>query len=260
MVRANLHTHTWRCKHASGDVADYVRAARDGGMRVLGMADHTPLPDGRWRDHRMDLAQLDGYIAAVRAADAAEPAVRVLLGLECDWDPVFAEFYRDELLGRRGFDYLIAGCHFTPYQGDWYSSFEEVTTPALLRAHVRQAEATMASGLFAFITHPDIFGACQARWTADTAAAARDICTAAAALGMPLELNGYGLRKPWRHGRPGYPWDPFWEIAAEAGVEVVLSSDAHRPQDLFAGMDQLAALVAKLGLREAVLPVRGRAA
>ena len=257
---SNLHTHTWRCLHASGEVDDYARVAAAGGMTVLGMSDHAPLPDGRWQDHRMRMAQLDGYIADVRGSTV--PGVRLLLGLECDWDPAFASFYREELLERRGFDYLIAGCHFTPeipgtFRG-WRGSFDHALTPVRLRAYAAYAEATMASGLFAFLTHPDVFGVCNPTWTPDVAACARDVCAAAVALNVPLELNSYGIRKPWVPGadgeRPGYPWPPFWEVAAEAGVQVVLSSDAHRPQDLFAGQDELRALRDRLGLVEVQFP------
>lgn len=268
---ANMHTHTWRCKHASGDVRDYAKVAATGGMTVLGMADHSPLPDGRWIDHRMEMSQLDDYIVQVRGCTV--PGVRVLLGLECDWDPDFRSFYRDELLAQRGFDYLIAGCHFTPYsEGDrhipggsyqrWFDNFNCCTTPARLRAYAAHVTATMASGLFSFITHPDLFGACNSIWTADTAACAKDICAASVALGVPLEINSYGVRKPWVAGypveRPGYPWAPFWEVAAASGVRVVLSSDAHRAQDLFSGYAQVAEIRDRYGLIEAELPILQR--
>jgi histidinol-phosphatase (PHP family) len=72
----NYHTHTWRCKHATGDIEDYVEKALEAGGKVLGFSDHTPLPDGRvhWFPyhgsfHEMeDLrtgAHLKGYTDAV---------------------------------------------------------------------------------------------------------------------------------------------------------------------------------------------------
>jgi histidinol-phosphatase (PHP family) len=256
-----LHTHTLRCLHASGEVEAYAQVAAAGGMEILGMSDHTPLPDGRWQDHRMRLEQLPGYVAAVR--NCRVPGLRLLLGMECDWAPQFANFYRDELLARHGFDYLIAGCHFTPDGEQWIGSFDNLTTPARLRAYAAQAEATMASGLFDFLTHPDLFGICNPHWNADTRACAEDICAASVALDVPLELNSYGIRKPWVPGdngpRPGYPWPPFWEVAASAGVRVVLSSDAHRPQDIFAGVDEITRMRDQLGLIEAELPFLSRA-
>lgn len=64
----NYHTHTYRCRHAKGDVADYVAAAAAGGLAELGFSDHCPYPDGRWQANRMDMADLPGYVAAINAA------------------------------------------------------------------------------------------------------------------------------------------------------------------------------------------------
>ena len=41
---ANLHTHTPRCRHASGTEEEYVRCALDAGLQTLGFSDHTPYP------------------------------------------------------------------------------------------------------------------------------------------------------------------------------------------------------------------------
>ena len=41
-MKANFHTHTTRCGHASGTDEDYVRAALAQGFGVLGFSDHVP--------------------------------------------------------------------------------------------------------------------------------------------------------------------------------------------------------------------------
>ena len=255
---ASLHNHTFRCHHASGDAADYVAAAVAGGCRVIGIADHVPTPDDRWGDVRMRLDELPGYVAAVRGAARADATV--LLGLECEYVPDFAAFQRDELLGRHGCDYLIGAVHYVPWQGGWISAFGGCRTSDRLRAFADHAVATIASGLYAFLAHPDVFAAAPLAWNADTAAVAREVCAAAAAHGVPLELNHYGMRKEWvaapGGARPAYPWPPFWEVAATHGCRVVLSSDAHRPQDAVVGWDDLAALRDRLGLVEAPAPWR----
>ena len=255
--RYQLHTHTYRCKHASGDVPDYARVAAAGGCPILGMSDHAPLPDGRWEGVRMAMAQLDEYEAAICLAQRLQPSVRILRGLECEWMPAFDGYYRDEILGARGYDYLIGAGHFTEFEEGWKSSFEHLATTSALIRYARMMEGVMASGLFAFIAHPDLIGCCNDRWTPETAACARDLCAASVATGVPLELNGYGFRKPWRDTpeghRPQYPWIPFWEIAAEHGVRVVLNSDAHLPEDTLANFDDLCAIRDRLGLVEADL-------
>ncbi len=44
----NLHTHTWRCHHATGTERAYVEAAIQGDIKILGFSDHTPMPYTLW--------------------------------------------------------------------------------------------------------------------------------------------------------------------------------------------------------------------
>jgi histidinol-phosphatase (PHP family) len=94
----------------------------------------------------------------------------------------------------------------------------------------------MASGLFDFVAHPDLFGNCYLDWDENTDACSRDILRAAADLGVAMEINALGLakiaRKKADNPFPMYPWLPFWELATEFDVEVIVNSDAHRPEDL----------------------------
>ena len=51
----NLHCHTALCKHAEGTVRDYCRKAVEQGLKILGFAEHSPFPDNRYGNTRMDL-------------------------------------------------------------------------------------------------------------------------------------------------------------------------------------------------------------
>ena len=115
----NYHTHTFRCKHADGDVSDYAQAAVDKGLTVLGITDHTPLPDNRWLSIRMGVSALPAYAGAIDEVQAREPGLTILKGAECEWAPEYHGFFRDVLLGEYRFDYLILGCHFYPLRGRW---------------------------------------------------------------------------------------------------------------------------------------------
>lgn len=248
----NFHTHTFRCKHATGDAADYCAEAEARGMRTLGFSDHTALPDDRWQRERMSYAQLDDYVAAVRAAEAAHPSLRVLLGMECEYVPQMHAYYEDELFGTRGFDYLVGGPHYFERDGDWVGTYGGTRDGAALRDYARYLVAMIDSNLFDFIAHPDLFGNCYRQWDADTIACSLDIFAAAKARDVALEVNALGLRKI-AHKKPEnpyplYPWRPFWELAAESGVTVIVNSDAHRPQDLQARTAEALGIVDSLGL------------
>ncbi len=246
---SNLHTHTWRCHHAQGDVAAYCQKACERGLKVLGISDHTPLPDGRWASIRMAMADLDDYDRRIEQARRDHDSLRVLKGMECEYVPEFSHFYRDTLLGERKFDYLVGGVHLFEYEAQWCYTSGGVRDGKTLRAYTDFFIAAMASGLFGFMAHPDLFASSLLPWDAEVKACVKAILEAAQDLAMPLEINANGLRQwPIQDGarvRQPYPWLPFWEMAAEYHIRVVVNADAHHPDEIHDGAVQQAMLMAE---------------
>ena len=50
-----------------------------------------------------------------------------------------------------------------------------------------------------------------------------------------------------------YPWLPFWELASEFDVRVIVNSDAHRPQDVSSNLQEAADIGIRCGLKFADL-------
>ncbi|NLL44016.1 MAG: histidinol-phosphatase [Firmicutes bacterium] len=248
----NYHTHTFRCKHAEGDVTDYARSAMKKGFTVLGMTDHTPLPDNRWLPIRMDIADLPAYVRAIEEAQNEYPDLKILKGMECEWAPEYHNFFAEVLLGKYGLDYLILGCHFFSYRGRWLSSHMDIINSKRLAAYTETLIESMRSGLFSFVAHPDLFGLSYLDWDKNTAAASKEVLSAAEELKLPLEINGYGLvsRKVQtsQGTRTAYPWLPFWELAADYDVTVIVNSDAHHPKSLDQGIERGREMARDLGL------------
>ena len=67
-MKANYHTHTWRCNHAVGTEEGYVLAAIRAGMEILGFSDHTPylFPGDYYSNFRMRPEQLPDYARTVQ--------------------------------------------------------------------------------------------------------------------------------------------------------------------------------------------------
>lgn len=251
-VKRNYHTHTYRCQHATQDVSAYCSAALEQGLQVLGISDHTALPDNRWPHIRMDFSELDGYCAAVDDAAKEHPELTVLKGAECEYANEYHDFFENTLLGEKNFDYLIGAAHFFPFEGDWIGSYGGTDNAKALAAYSDYFIDSMRSGLFAFMAHPDLFGNSYLTWDENTIASSRDILAAAAELNVPLEINGYGLRKRKIETPDGqrcmYPWLPFWELAAEYDVTVIANSDAHQPQDVTGNIAEATAIGQYYGL------------
>lgn len=253
----NYHTHTYRCKHATQDVSSYCKAAQEHDLVVLGISDHTALPDNRWSHIRMDISELPDYSQAIDKARIDFPDLCILKGAECEYAPEYASFFSDVLLGEYSFDYLIGAAHFFPLQGNWAGSYGNTDTIEGLQAYVKYFIESMETGLFTFMAHPDLFGNSYLNWDENAIAASRDLLTAAAQLNMPLEINGYGLRKPKIETPEGdrcmYPWLPFWELASEYDTTVIVNSDAHKPEDIIGKMDEAANIGSRFNLKFADL-------
>ena len=226
-MKVNLHTHTWRCNHASGNERQYVENAIKAGLEVLGFADHTPypFPAGYYSGFRMKPEQLGDYVDTVLALrERYANRIRIPLGLEAEYYPRHFRQLLD-LLGDYPMDYLILGMHFVgneydaPYNG--VGSEDE----GLLKRYVHQSCDAMNTGMFTYFAHPDLihFRGSTRLFRQHM----RDICLEARGCGVPLEFNLLGLA-----GGRHYPNRVFWEMAAETGCDVILGRDAHAPEDL----------------------------
>ena len=225
-MKVNLHTHTWRCRHACGTDEEYVLAAIKSGYTKLGFSDHTPFP---YRDGatygKMTLEELEDYIASVQALKVKyRDRIEIVMGLECEAVPEFFPFLKQT---RKRMDYLILGnhgdCRCQAFGG-------ERRTPEGLWEYVEDAVTGLETGLFLYLAHPDLMLNAYPVFDAAAEAASRALCREANRLKIPLEYNLYGVLKGKTPGQLGYPCEDFWRVAAEENVRAVIGVDAHSPE------------------------------
>lgn len=223
----NYHTHTARCRHASGTDREYVENAIAAGIKTLGFSDHAPYlfkNPAYYSTYRMFTDELFDYAESVRAlAKEYEKDIRILLGFELEYYP---DFHKDEMafLSQVSPDYCIMGQHFLGNEiGEIYSG--HLNKPAQLTRYVSQVLEGLSTGDFAYLAHPDLAG-----YDFPYAHIQKEylrLCEGAKALNIPLEINLLGLLTN-RH----YPNKMLFEIAAKVGNDVVLGVDAHEPKYL----------------------------
>lgn len=258
---ANLHTHSFYCRHGVGTIKEYCDEAEKGGkLKVLGFSEHMPLPDKCLNySTRMDFSDLAPYNADIRR-EKERTGIKVLLGGECDWIRSEKGFYQDCLLGEMGYDYILGSVHsmVSPDTGiDTYISRIGVSMRKILTKYVETYTEMLSSGLFLFGCHPDLFMADCLTWDDETKSASKDIISCAVDCNIPLEMNDCGLRKPMIETPAGkkyqYTNPEFWLLAKEMGAMIVTSSDAHDPKDITGRetdgyLSQTFALAANLGI------------
>lgn len=224
-VTTNYHTHTPRCKHARGADREIVQAAIEAGIRVLGIADHTPYPgvSNMATGMRMSTEESADYFASFTALkEEFADQIELHIGVEAEYFPDLFDGLLDHL-AQFPCEYMLLGQHFgsgdgTPYFG------RPTDDPAVLEQYVSLVVSGIETGRFLYVAHPDLVP-----FTGDAAlhdAQYRRICEAAKAHNMPLEVNILGFRQ-----HRAYPRESFYRIAQEVGNTLILGADAHSPAE-----------------------------
>ena len=220
----NYHTHTKRCRHASGEDREYVEQAIEKGMQVLGFSDHAPylFPNKNYySSFRMFTDELEEYADSVRSLQKEYASdIRILCGFELEYYP---KFHEDEkkFLSKVKPDYFIMGQHFIGNENE-YPYVPHMDGEEYLTLYVSQVLEGLKTGDFLYLAHPDLAGY---RYPDEVIQREyRRLCEGAKALNIPLEINFLGLRTG-RH----YPDRRFFKIAAEVGNPIIFGADAHEP-------------------------------
>ncbi len=221
-LKANYHTHTYRCQHAIDTERQYIEKAIEMGIEVLGFSDHVPCPykDGYVSGIRMTMNEAPEYVSTLRMLGREyESDIRILIGFEAEYIP---EFFNEQMnmFNSLGCDYLIMGQHFLcleekgPYMGA--STADE----SRIRDYVDVVIKGMKTGAFKYLAHPDLINYQGLDSVYDWEMTR--LCKELKELDIPLEINLLGISEG-KH----YPAEKFWKISGEIGNKVIMGLDAH---------------------------------
>jgi histidinol-phosphatase (PHP family) len=246
---SDYHVHTPLCLHATGWPVEFAARAVELGLGELGFSDHNPMPT-RFDDWRMLKEDLPRYLEEVEKARAAFPQLRIRIGLECDYLEG-RENWIAELSEMAPWDFLIGSVHYI--SGGW-----AIDDPQHIKRHTGNAEeiwtdywrcyqAAIRSGLFDFVAHPDLPKKFGFRPDGDLRRFYEPVVQALADSGVAYEINTAGLRKECKEL---YPAREFVALGHQAGVPVLINSDAHAVGELGAGFAEAVDLIKSEGYTE----------
>ena len=227
-MKANFHTHTYRCHHAKGEDREYFEAAAERGLEVLGFSDHSPywFPEGYYSNFRMRPEEVEGYVGSLELlAEEFKDKFKTYIGYEMEFYPEYFDRALNDVIKQHRCDYLILGQHFPRTEIGCPSSGAPHEKKEDLADYVDNVCNAMKTGYFFYVAHPDVFN-----FTGNLDFYREEmtrLCTVAKETKTPLEINLLGL---WQ--RRDYPREEFWKIAASVGIKAILGCDAHRPCDL----------------------------
>ncbi len=256
----DCHSHTARCGHATGTVAEYVLAARVAGLSALIMTEHLPLPPGLDPAgcYAMPRDDIRDYAREIAAASESAGDVLVIAGAESDWIPSRAAETREIRREARaaGIRVVLGSVHFL---GEWafddpdlISEWDTRDIAQVWEAYFSRWCDAARSGEFDVMAHPDLvkkFGHRPAGSAADLYDAA---AAAAAESGVLIEVSTAGLRKPVAEL---YPGPELLSAFRRHNVDATVGSDAHTPLEVGRDIESAYGALAEAGYDHATLPL-----
>ncbi|MDD3122226.1 MAG: histidinol-phosphatase [Candidatus Izemoplasmatales bacterium] len=237
IMNNNYHTHMYLCRHADGDVKDYVEKAIELGFKSIGMSDHAPFAELKDRSVRMHLSDLKIYIIKCdNAIEKYKNKIKVYKALEIEYFPQHKKIYPEYL---KYMDYLALGQHyiFDAESKNNLRSAYALSTLEHLESYVDTVVEAMSTGYFKFVCHPDLMLYNIKHFNCDITRISKKLIQGAIDSNVPLEINSNGIRKGLKETEDGlryiYPRKEFWQLVKKMGARVIISSDAHQVDQLF---------------------------
>lgn len=258
MYKENYHTHMRLCHHAQGSIEDYVLQAIDLGFTHLGMSDHGPLDNAGFL--RMSLDEFyNQYLPEYHYCKLKYiNDIKLYLGLEIEYLEGNDLYYKKLL---NDLDYLILGCHYysSKIQNDLTSTYN-VNNKERLEEYVSLIEMALKTGYFKILAHPDFFLMGYPKYDLDFENAVKRICELCIKYNVYLECNVAGYDKGKRDFSLdldyGYPNRRFFEIVSIfKDIKVIVSSDAHKKEDLDKNLERGYSMLEDLGIKPVLHPL-----
>jgi len=245
----DYHTHSGLCRHAHGNVEEYILRAIKLGFDEVGCSDHAPLPGNYDERHRMTLEEYYSlYAPAVSSlAERYRDRIRIKRGIECDYLE-WATDWTAKFVRENDFDFVIGSVHFVGPLGEekplFGREYGEAELESLYEGYFQAILDSATSGLFDVVAHLDLikkFGSFSSKRVDELVGEAMnrikrsDLC---------IEINTSGLRRP---EKDTYPGEKILALVRELHVPLTLGSDAHKPEDVGEGFERAVDLVETYG-------------
>lgn len=256
----DYHVHMIETGDFSVDyLRKYLEKAERAGIKELGISEHAyffqeaaNILTNEWaKERRAKNGQvMEDYLALFERAK--EAGLHVKMGIEMDYIPGKEEEIQ-RFIEAYSFDYVIGSVHWI---GDWGIDlaihrhlYDERDINEAYRAYFDQVVTLAESQLFDFVGHIDLIKIFKFK-PADQAFLEAEydrVVEALAKSGTSIEISTAGLRKPVGEI---YPDPLLLKKCYDAGVTIVLSSDAHEPEHVGYAYQQAIELARSVGYSE----------
>lgn len=249
-MRVDLHNHTTLCNHATGSMDQYVQEAISREIDVYGFSEHAPVKnfeDG----YRLKLKDKVFYESSVKQLkEKYKDHIEITLGYEVDF--IKGDYLLDEIIDSK-VDYLIGSVH---YLGSWgfdnpefIKEYEKKDIDLIWEDYFSAVKLMAQTGKFQVAGHLDLMKVFKFLPKKDIRILAQDAIKSIKKSNMSVEVNPAGLRKPIKEQ---YPSISLLELCYEYEIPITFGSDAHSPDQVGFGYEDVSKLVKQVGYTQCV--------
>jgi histidinol-phosphatase (PHP family) len=254
-VKFDFHTHHERCGHAKGAIRDYIEAAIEHGLDMIGIADHSPYftyeEDHAFPGIAMAKSEFPKYVEEVlQLKREYSGKIEVLLGVESDFFPEHVEAYR-KCFDPYPFDYIIGSVHhvdgvniFNKKRWDGLTEEQKIKSKETYYALIEQSAR---SGMFQILGHIDAMKGFYPAFSDIQTDAVEKTLQVIAECDVAIEVNTSGSTK---YVGGWYPSDEILERALHYGIKVTFGSDAHTPGRVGEDFERVRRRLKEIGFTE----------
>lgn len=239
------HCHTPLCRHSVGEPEAYAQCALERNFAGINITCHGPTP--REWGHCMKSYEWPEYLAiCARARDEYAGRIDVKTGIECDFLPSLASYWRD-FLASNELSHVLGSVH--PQVDEYRRMYWNGDAFDYQKKYFDLLAQAAETGLFDTLSHPDLVKNSVADdWNIERVMPIVErALDRIAATKVAMELNTSGLNKKIREMNPA----PAILRAMNArGVRVVIGADAHVPERVGADFEDALDVLKSCGYDE----------
>lgn len=239
-MKWDYHVHLERGPYSKEWMYKFLEAARVADIDEIGFSEHAyrfEQTKGIWPSDWGLKAVVDADVYVNLVQELKKAGYPVKLGVEVDFAPGI-ETALDNFISSYPWDYVIGSVHFIGNWGfdrpDQAYRWKEVNVNEAYKKYFKLFGEAAQSRLFDIMAHPDVVKVFGYRPSYSMIEEYERCAEILAKVDVCFEINTAGLRLP---AGEIYPAREFLKALAQAGIPSMISSDAHRPEDVGEGFD-----------------------
>lgn len=256
----DYHIHTKLCGHAKGEISEYIETAERLGLSELGFADHFPLnyqPKFSVPVSAINMKEdeIELYLDMINHSRRHTSSIKIKTGFEVDYYEKDNRFFKEKRALYDELDFVIGSIHFfdeiSMDQEEFIKKRNEIGIVNVWKKYFQEMRKLIENHreLIDVIGHFDLPKKFGDRIPTELYDLVDKILVLIKEKELVLEINTSGWYKPVREL---YPSIDIIKRAKEHGIEFTIGSDAHSPEEVGRGFQDLMRILENLGINRLI--------